>query len=81
MELFVYSVRWYCDLGEGGKMITSSGIVAAESVGDAVCRLTDKLYEQVEWVKVFCVEGGDCGYAEFNYINDVVIENELCCEE
>ena len=40
MELYVYSVRWYCDLyavdQPGGKMITSSGVIAADNMSDAV---------------------------------------------
>ena len=81
MEVYVYSIRWYCDLGDGGKMITNSGVVAAENMGDAVHRLTTELYEDVEWVKIFAVEMGDCGYVDINAINGVVEEEGLISEE
>ena len=83
MEVFVYSIRWYCDSYDGktGKMITNSGIVAAESMSNAVEKLTTEAYENVEWVKVYNVEMGDCGYADINAINAVVMEEELISEE
>ena len=81
MEVYVYSIRWYCDLGDGGKMLTNSGVVAAENMGDAVHRLTTELYEDVEWVKIFAVEMGDCGYVDINAINGVVEEEGLVSEE
>ena len=81
MEVYVYSVRWFCDLSDGGKMLTNSGIIAAENMGDAAHRLTTELYECVEWVKIFNVEMGDCGYADINAINAVVMEEELISEE
>ena len=81
MEVYLYSIRWFCDLGEGGKMITNSGVVAAENMGDAVHRLTTELYEDVEWVKIFAVEMGDCGYVDINAINGVVEEEGLVSEE
>lgn len=81
MEVYLYSVRWFCDLGEGGKMFTNSGIVAAENMSDAVHRLTTELYENVEWVKIFTVEMGDCGYVDINAINAVVEEEGLISEE
>ena len=85
MELYVYSVRWYCDLyavdQPSGKMITSSGVIAADSMSDAVHKLTTEAYENVEWVKVYCVEMGDCGYADLNDINAVVIEHNITSDE
>lgn len=81
MEVYVYSIRWYCDLGDGGKMVTNSGVVVAENMGDAVHRLTTELYEDVEWVKIFAVEMGDCGYVDINSINGVVEEEGLVSEE
>ena len=81
MEVYIYSIRWYCDLGDGGKMVTNSGVVAAENMGDAVLRLTTELYEDVEWVKIFAVEMGDCGYVDINAINAVVKEEKLVSEE
>lgn len=81
MELYVYSIRWYCDLGEGGKMLTNSGVVTAKSMGEAVEKLTTKLYENVEWIKIFAVEMGDSGYADINSINAVVTEEKLISEE
>lgn len=85
MELYVYSVRWYCDLyavdQPGGKMITSSGVIAADSMSSAVRKLTTEAYESVEWVKVYCVEMGDNGYADLNSINTVVTEHKLTSDE
>lgn len=81
MEVYLYSVRWFYDNDEGGKMITSSGIVAAENMSDAVHRLTTELYENVEWVKIFAVEMGDCGYVDINTINGLVEEEGLISEE
>ena len=81
MEVYLYSVRWFYDNCEGGKMITSSGIVAAENMGDAVHRLTTELYEMVEWVQLYALEGSDSGYADINDINAVVMEEELISEE
>ena len=83
MNVFVYSIRWYCDLFDGnkGKMLTNSGVIAAESMGDAVEKLTTEAYESVEWVKIFAVEMGDCGYADINAINAVVMEENLISEE
>ena len=85
MELYVYSVRWYCDLyavnEPGGKMIVSSGVIAADSMSSAVRKLTTEAYENVEWVKVFCVEMGDNGYADLNSINAVVTEQKLTSDK
>ena len=81
MEVYVYSIRWYCDLSDGGKMLTNSGIVTAESMSNAVEKLTTEAYENVEWVKIFNVEMGDCGYADINAINAVVMEEGLISEE
>ena len=83
MEVFVYSIRWYCDLYDGnkGKMITNSGIVTAESMSNAVEKLTTEAYENVEWVKVYCVEMGDNGYADLNDINAVVVAHNLTSDE
>ena len=83
MNIFVYSIRWYCDLFDGnkGKMLTNSGVIAAESMGDAVEKLTTEAYENVEWVKIFAVEMGDCGYADINSINAVALEENLISEE
>lgn len=85
MELYVYSVRWYCDLyavdKPGGKMITSSGVIAADSMSSAVRKLTTEAYESVEWVKVYCIEMGDNGYADLNNINAVVVAHDLTSDE
>lgn len=85
MELYVYSVRWYCDFyavdKPSGEMITSSGVIAADNMGDAVHKLTTEAYENVEWVKVYCVEMGDNGYADLNNINAVVVEHGLTSDE
>ena len=81
MEVYIYSIRWYCDFGDGGKMFTNSGVIAAENIGDAVHRLTTKLYENVEWVKVYVLEGSDSGYADLNDINALCTEHHLVSEE
>ena len=83
MNIFVYSIRWHCDLFDGnkGKMLTNSGVIAAESMSDAVEKLTTEAYENVEWVKILAVEMGDCGYADINSINAVVIAENLISEE
>ena len=83
MEVFVYSIRWYCDCYDGnkGRMITNSGVVTAESMSNAVEKLTTEAYENVEWVKIFNVEMGDCGYADINAINAVVTDEGLISEE
>jgi hypothetical protein len=85
MEVYIYSIRWYCDFyttdKPDGKMITSSGVIAANSMSDAVRKLTTEAYENVEWVKVYCVEMGDNGYADINSINTVVMKEGLVSEE
>ena len=81
MEVYLYSVRWFYDDCEGGKMITSSGIVAAENMGDAVYRLTTELYEMVEWVQLYALEGSDSGYADINDINAVCITHNITSDE
>lgn len=81
MEVYLYSVRWFCDYGDGGKMITNSGIVAAENMSDAVHRLTTELYEGVEWVQLYAMEGSDSGYADLNDINALCIKHNLVSEE
>jgi hypothetical protein len=81
MEIYVYSIRWYCDLSDGGKMLTNSGVIAAKNMGDAVHRLTTELYESVEWVQLYALEGSDYGYADFNDINSLCAEHNLALEE
>lgn len=83
MNVFVYSIRWYCDLFDGskGKMLTNSGVIAADNMSDAVHKLTTEAYENVEWIKIFTVEMGDCGYTDINVINGVVTEEKLISEE
>ena len=81
MEVYVYSIRWFCDLSDGGKTLTNSGVIAAENMGDAVHRLTTELYECVEWVQLYVLEGSDSGYADLNDINALCIEHNLISEE
>ena len=50
-------------------------------MSDAVHKLTTEAYENVEWVKVYCVEMGDCGYADLNDINAIVIEHNITSDE
>lgn len=81
MEVYVYSVRWFCDLGNGGKMFTNTGIIAAENIGDATHRLTTELYECVEWIKIYVLEGSDSGYADINDISAICLEHNLISEK
>ena len=81
MEVYLYSVRWFYDYDSGGKMITNSGIVAAENMSDAVRRLTTELYEGVEWVKLYVLEGSDNGYVDINDINAACTRHNLISEE
>ena len=81
MEIYLYSIRWFYDYGNGGKMITNSGIVAAENMADAVHRLTTELYDGVEWIKLYAIEGSDNGYADINDINAAYVEHNLTSEE
>lgn len=81
MEVYLYSVRWFYDNCEGGKMITSSGIIAAENMSDAVHRLTVELYEGVEWVQLHVLEGSDSGYVDLNDINAVCATHNIISEE
>jgi hypothetical protein len=50
-------------------------------MGDAVHRLTTELYESVEWVQLYALEGSDYGYADFNDINSLCAEHNLALEE
>ena len=79
MEVYLYSVRWYCDYDS--KMMTSSGIVAAESMSDATKRLTSSLYDNVEEVHLYALEGSDSGYASLSAIKGVVEDKNLVDEE
>lgn len=81
MEVYLYSIHWFCDYSDGGKMITNSGIVAAENMSDAVHRLTTELYEGVEWIKLYALEGSDSGYVDINDINAACVEHNLTSEE
>ena len=81
MEIYLYSVRWFYDNYEGGKMITSSGVVAAENMSDAVHRLTTELYEGGEWVQLYAMEGSDSGYADLNAINALCADHNLVSED
>lgn len=81
MEVYLYSVRWFYDSCERGKMITSSGIIAAENMSDAVHRLTTELYESVEWVQLYVLEGSDSGYVDLNDINAVCATHNIISEE
>lgn len=79
MEVYLYSVRWYCDYDS--KMVTSSGIVAAESMANATERLTSDIYDHVEEVHLYALEGSDSGYAPLSDIKSVVEEKHLVDEE
>lgn len=81
MEVYLYSVRWFYDCGDEGKMFTNSGIVAAENMGDAARRLTTELYENVEWIKLYVLEGSDSGHADLNDIKAACVEYNLISEE
>ena len=81
MEVYLYSVRWFCDYGDGGKMVTSSGIVAAENMANATERLTSDIYENVEEIHLYALEGSDSGYADLNDINALCTKHNLVSEE
>ena len=79
MEVYLYSVRWYCDYDS--KMVTSSGIVAAENMANATERLTSDIFENVEEVHLYALEGSDSGYAPLSDIKSVAEEKHLVDEE
>lgn len=81
MEVYLYSVRWFYDDCKDGKIITSSGIVAAENMSDATKRLTSNLYENVEEVHLYALEGSDSGYADLNDIKALCTKHNLVSEE
>lgn len=80
MEVYLYSVRWFFECGEN-KMVTSSGVVAAESMSDATKRLTSEIFENVEEVHLYALEGTDSGYAPLSAIKDLAEEKNLIDEE
>lgn len=79
MEVYLYSVRWYCDCDS--KMVTSSGIVAAENMANATERLTSDIFENAEEVHLYALEGSDSGYAPLSDIKSVAEEKHLVDEE
>ena len=81
MEVYLYSVRWFYDDCKDGKMITSSGIVAAENMADATKRLTSEIFNDVEEVHLYALEGSDSGYAPLSAIKSVAEEKNLIDEE
>lgn len=81
MEVYLYSVRWYCDYGDDDKMMTSSGIVAAKNMSDATEQLTSHIYENVEEVHLYALESSDSGYAPLSAIKGVAEEKNLIDEE
>lgn len=83
MEVYVYSLRWYCDLGinTGGKMLTAAGVVAANDMAHAVKRLTTELYENVEEIALYTLEGSDSGYVTTTAIDALIAEKNLWNEE
>lgn len=82
MGVYVYSVRWYCDyMDDGGKMMTSSGVVAAESMGEATDRLVGSIFENVEEVHLYVLEGSDSGYIALTDLNGFTKEQNLVDEE
>lgn len=81
MQVYLYSVKWFYDYGDGGKMTTSSGIVAAESMADATKRLTYEIFDGVEEVHLYVLEGTDSGYAPLSAIKDITEKENLIDEE
>lgn len=81
MEVYLYSVKWYCDYGDGGKMTTSSGVVAADNMAVAAKRLTSEIFEDVEEIHLYALEGTDSGYAPLSAIKGIAEEENLIDEE
>ena len=82
MGVYVYSVRWYCDYADGGgKMMTSSGVVTAESMGEATNRLVGSIFENVEEVHLYVLEGSDSGYITLTDLNGFTKEQNIVDEE
>ena len=81
MEVYLYSVRWCCDYSDGGKMMTSSGIVAAKDMSTATERLVYEIFENVEEVHLYTLETTDSGYAPLSAIKYVAEEKHLVNEE
>lgn len=83
MNAYVYSVRWYCDYaGDGsGKMMTSSGVVAANSMGEATTRLVSSIFENVEEIHLYVLEGSDSGYIALADLKGFAEEQNLVDEE
>lgn len=83
MKVYLYSVRWFFDdiYGGSGKMMTSSGVVAAEDMPTATKRLTSELFENVEEVHLYTLEESDSGYASLSAIEGVAEEKNLIDEE
>jgi hypothetical protein len=80
MKIYVYNLRWYCDIYDAGEMITSAGVVAAENMGEAVKRLTTEIFENVEWITIYETENSESGYASFTDINLLTKEHSLIDE-
>ena len=81
MGVYVYSIRWYCDYVDGGKMMTSSGVVAATSMGEATDRLVGSIFENVEEVHLYVLEGSDSGYIALTDLNGFTKEQNIIDEE
>lgn len=80
MNIYVYSVRWYCDY-DGGKMVTSSGVVAADSMGEATNQLVNHMFESVEEIHLYVLEGSDSGCITLTDLNSFIKEQNLVDEE
>lgn len=82
MGAYVYSVRWYCDYADdGGKMMTSSGVIAAQSMGEATNRLVGFIFENVEEVHLYVLEGSDSGYIALTDLNGFTKEQNIIDED
>lgn len=79
MEVYLYSVKWFfvCD----DRMITSSGIIAAENMSDATKRLTSEIFEDVEEIHLYTLEDSNSGYASLSAIKNIIEEKNLIDEE
>lgn len=79
MKVYLYSVKWYfaCD----DRMITSSGIIAAENMSDATKRLSSEIFEDVEEVHLYALEDSNSGYISLSAIKNMAEEKNLIDED
>lgn len=71
--LYVYSVKWWYD----SKLISSSGIIHAESAAEATRLLDKEIYGDTEEIHIYTIENGNEGYITFNDLNSFLKEHPL----